>query len=441
MLQNLFNNTPYIFNPLAIQTLAVSLGLFSLGTFTMVRGRGAPVSVVFFVLTGCMGLWFFAYSWMFGARDYVLAMWWARVAHVGIAFIPAAAYHLSVLLAPPHREKTGNRIKVLWLLGAVFAVIFTATDLQFSALNSYSWGYYPRARLSSIPFILYLCGVLAMAMQNYVDGLRTQSGNRGEKMRARSLLIGFAVGSLAVLDFIPAFGIEMRPFGYLLVAIFCAISAKTIVLYRFKVITPAVASGDIIDTMNEALIVLDADNVVRLVNEAACRLFDCGERDLVGKRPSGSETVNRAFAGALESAVRSGAVRNCEVECRLPDDSARTLNLSISILRNFIGEPLASVCVASDVTDRKRSETEREKMINELQRALEEIKTLRGLLPICYKCKKIRDDQGFWKQIEIYIEDRSDVKFTHGLCPECSLEFREEIMNFKKSIKESAGNL
>jgi PleD family two-component response regulator len=63
-----------------------------------------------------------------------------------------------------------------------------------------------------------------------------------------------------------------------------------------------------------------------------------------------------------------------------------------------------------------------------LQEALDNIKTLKGLLPICANCKKIRDDQGYWKQIEAYIEDHSDALFTHGLCPEC----------LKRLIDESA---
>lgn len=57
--------------------------------------------------------------------------------------------------------------------------------------------------------------------------------------------------------------------------------------------------------------------------------------------------------------------------------------------------------------------------IRELQKALAEIKTLSGLLPICCCCKKIRDDQGYWSQIEQYVSERSDAQFSHGYCPEC----------------------
>lgn len=56
----------------------------------------------------------------------------------------------------------------------------------------------------------------------------------------------------------------------------------------------------------------------------------------------------------------------------------------------------------------------------ELRRALSEIKTLRGILPICMNCKKIRDDRGYWNQVEVYVRDHTEADFSHGLCPECA---------------------
>ncbi len=64
-------------------------------------------------------------------------------------------------------------------------------------------------------------------------------------------------------------------------------------------------------------------------------------------------------------------------------------------------------------------EEERERLIQELKEAVEKIKTLRGMLPICSSCKKIRTDKGYWTQIEAYIREHSDVEFTHSICPEC----------------------
>jgi DNA-binding response OmpR family regulator len=64
--------------------------------------------------------------------------------------------------------------------------------------------------------------------------------------------------------------------------------------------------------------------------------------------------------------------------------------------------------------------TERDELILRLQAALTEVKTLSGILPICASCKKIRDDKGFWNQVESYVQTHSLAKFSHGLCPECT---------------------
>jgi len=84
------------------------------------------------------------------------------------------------------------------------------------------------------------------------------------------------------------------------------------------------------------------------------------------------------------------------------------------------GTFLGTQGIARDITESKKAEEEREKLISQLQEALDNIKTLKGLLPICANCKKIRDDKGYWNQIEAYIRDRSDAEFSHSICPECA---------------------
>lgn len=90
------------------------------------------------------------------------------------------------------------------------------------------------------------------------------------------------------------------------------------------------------------------------------------------------------------------------------------------------------LCLCRDITDRKRDEKERIKLIRELQEALAEIRTLKGILPICSYCKKIRDDKGYWEQIEVYIRDHSEAEFTHGLCPECAKKLYPDYFNKNK---------
>lgn len=96
--------------------------------------------------------------------------------------------------------------------------------------------------------------------------------------------------------------------------------------------------------------------------------------------------------------------------------------------KSGLGAFLGTQGIARDITTRKQAEEEREKLITKLQEALNNIKTLKGLLPICAHCKKIRDDKGYWNQIEAYIRDHSDAEFSHGICPECAETLYSDMM-------------
>lgn len=88
-------------------------------------------------------------------------------------------------------------------------------------------------------------------------------------------------------------------------------------------------------------------------------------------------------------------------------------------LRDERGTIIGLLGISRDITQLKKVELEREKLIRELQEALANVKTLKGLLPICANCKRIRDDKGYWEAVEGYVMKHSDATFTHGLCPDC----------------------
>jgi len=88
--------------------------------------------------------------------------------------------------------------------------------------------------------------------------------------------------------------------------------------------------------------------------------------------------------------------------------------------------------LAIDIEQRKETEKEKQQLINELQKALDEVKTLSGLIPICAQCKKVRDDKGYWNQIESYIHKHSDADFSHSICPECAEELYPGMNPYKE---------
>jgi PAS domain S-box-containing protein len=126
--------------------------------------------------------------------------------------------------------------------------------------------------------------------------------------------------------------------------------------------------------------------------------------------------------GALEAPRRirqilQGEWIKEEVMHRKKDGTLFPLEISAGLLE--FGKHRYVLAFERDITERRKAEEEREKLISALQDALANVKTLKGLLPICAWCKKIRDDKGYWTKVEIYIKEHSDASFTHGICPEC----------------------
>ena len=103
------------------------------------------------------------------------------------------------------------------------------------------------------------------------------------------------------------------------------------------------------------------------------------------------------------------------------------VNITVGKTYDIYGSGVFYFGLVEEISSRKKLEEEREKLIEDLKKALEEIKQLQGFIPICANCKKIRDDAGYWQQVEKYIMDRTDAKFSHGLCPECVQKLYPEI--------------
>ncbi len=94
---------------------------------------------------------------------------------------------------------------------------------------------------------------------------------------------------------------------------------------------------------------------------------------------------------------------------------------------NFISDNIAAAIL------RKKSEDERKKLITELQASLDNIKTLKGLVPICSNCKKIRNDSGYWQQVEEYVSEHTEADFSHGICDECAHKLYPQYFKDKKN--------
>lgn len=130
--------------------------------------------------------------------------------------------------------------------------------------------------------------------------------------------------------------------------------------------------------------------------------------DFLGTRDPEHPSI-QAHHAALE-----GEARNYEllVEGRWLRSHVEPLRDEGETIRGVIG-------VGLDITERVHAEEEREELIRDLREALDRVKTLSGLIPICVHCKSMRDDQGYWQQVDTFVSENSDAELSHGICPDC----------------------
>ncbi len=178
----------------------------------------------------------------------------------------------------------------------------------------------------------------------------------------------------------------------------------------------------IIESSDDAIIGRSLEGKIVNWNAGATKLYGYTEGEAVGQSLAFLVEPERAneLAPLLERVSQGEHISHFETIRRRKDGQLVEVSLSISPVRNSSGQIAGVSTIARDITERKRAERERERLVGELQKALGEVKTLSGLLPICAHCKKIRDDKGYWNQIEFYLRDHSSANFTHGICPECA---------------------
>lgn len=111
-----------------------------------------------------------------------------------------------------------------------------------------------------------------------------------------------------------------------------------------------------------------------------------------------------------------------ELEVIRKDGDTLPMQINANFIFDETGNPVEILGVARDISKQNKMREEREGLIKNLQEALSEIKTLRGILPICSICNKLRDGKGYWEQVDVYIQKHSQADISHSICPECTKE-------------------
>ncbi len=246
-----------------------------------------------------------------------------------------------------------------------------------------------------------------MFIANMLLWASSRTGSPALRLQLRvlmlSTLLPFVSGGLYLLDLPQLHGVDFSSIGFGLMGLVLAWA-----LYKHRLLDLSPIGHAMLQRhMPDGMVLLDPLGRVVDVNPSAQRLLKVSGQALE-KLLLEDDTLSALLKGEEEQrAALALAQGDLHVE------------LHMVPLQEEGGPRLGRLLLLHDVTARVKAEQSREQVIRALQQALGDIRVLRGMLPICSGCKKIRDDGGYWRQIEVYIRDHTDAEFSHSLCPDC----------------------
>ena len=337
-------------NSLAWATFVTAVAILLLGAAVLFRARGFT-SFLFFLATVLTTGWLTAFAWMYAAPDAATATLLARIGHVFSSFIPAAVYHFAANYVGRGRVLRPFA-RAFWVLCAFVAIIGTTTDAFMPSVRKYAWGWYPAGKLVNLIWVLALMAITIAAIRLLWTAYSDSDGRLRERNGA--MLLAFMIAALAGIDFLPAIGVDIYPVGYIALFAFALVAATAAWNFRLVDLTPAYAAGQILETMKSAVLVVDMEGRIRVVNRATCDLLGYKQTDLIGMHIRNILAVDEfTSTGKL---LNSLGVLEQNMMWRGANGVAIAVLASSSIVRDASEKPVAVVYVASDFTERKRAE-------------------------------------------------------------------------------------
>ena len=386
MLAEILNSHNYQASLFALPTLLTASVLLALGFMIRGREQRSRITASFCVMTATGALWLFSYSLMYCAATAAVAMFWSQVGQVGINLIPAAVYNFAAASLQTD-AKMRRRIWLVWQLAIGFTLTLLLPDGFLAGIQLHWWGYYPVYDWLGMIFVGFFILVMAVSLKlfwttysNALPGL-ARSRNQG-------LFTALCLAFIGSVDYLAALGVPLYPFGYVPVLGFILLANRTIRRYRLVTITPEFAAKEIIDAMDDALLVLDSSGIVRVSNKAALRMFSRPAAALTGADVRALAKLLAPDDAGLWQRMLKGSLREYECTLNIGPNPLTLLSVSSFTMGEHEGDPVAAVCMARDITQRKLAQqqiqrhTDRQAALYELNLAASSTLNLDAVLTV-----------------------------------------------------------
>jgi PAS domain S-box-containing protein len=289
----------------------------------------------------------------------------------------------------------------------------------------YGWAYAWSESIWTYIYWIYLFSTVGTAVFLFYKIDRTKQ-HHSKRIQAMILFyctiisVTFASVTNVTLPYLKIFSIPAL--GNMFCLLWAAGLTYAITKYKLMSISPTTAADNIISTMNNLLFLLSPQGKIIMVNDATANQLGFRKEAMKNMDISDLVTPDGQKQGPVAQMLISQTVNNRKLDIKTSDGDTIPVILSTSQLQDQSGSTVGIVAIASDISELVASEKNRERIIKELETALDKIRTLSGLLPICSHCKKIRDDKE-WTSVENYVSSHSEAEFSHSICPECAKKY------------------
>ena len=329
---------------------------------------------------------------------------WSKMTYLGVVLVPVSFLVWSASYTNNDKWVTPFTIALLCIEPIVFNIIVW-TD------HWHGWfsGNYRTGGQLGIGFYIhtlysYILLFIAAGMQ-VINFLRAQPNYRVQAFVVMMTLPISTVFNVISIVFIEKLRLDFSPVGFFVVGI---VMSYVQLRHRLFDILP-IARHKVMDQILDGVVVLDNEDRIIDMNPAAKRIL---ETDM---NTSHGRPADKAIP-AWEDLIKN---ENKSIDFIIEGEVQRYIAMTMSVMYKKLGKPGGKLIMLRDITDVKKAEEELKTLVSNLQKALEEIKTLEGIVPICSNCKKIRDDKGYWEQVDAYVARHTAAQFSHSICPDC----------------------
>jgi PAS domain S-box-containing protein len=410
---------------LSLDHLPVATPLFLAGALSVFlaafawRRRARPEAQGFILLMVGLAVWSIGEGLLQISDTESLWTFWTKVEYLGITLVPVAWWVTSFQYGSRTRTLSRRTWIALMAIPAITVGLVWTQELhtliyeerqyyrESGAVRLYAdYGVWFWIQMA-YAYVLLLSGAalfLTVAVRSF-HLYRTQAF-----ALLSAVFLPWFGNALYVFRVGPYPGLDWTPFTFAVAGIPLAWAILRLRLYDLA----PVARNTVIQSMRDGMIVLDLEHRICDLNPAGSRILGAPVRALLGQP---AETLFGEWI--LESTERE--IVEAAHELRLPGEGGKRLfEVDRLPLATDQDQPVGCLLILRDITERRA-------VGEALDTAREEIRILRGLLPICAWCKQIRDDDGFWEEIETFVAARSEAHFTHSVCPSCRAEMEAGI--------------